>query len=216
LGTPGPLEPSPLQAAAVNILGDVCGLSGRMPFVAPASQSDQPPAAPRNAQWGNATDINNLGEIVGQLDTYKTKGYSGAPGDDHPYLWKNGDVSDLEKQIVSAEVQVQSRHDTKAEPDLLEMSIAGEDVRDRQILHHNHRREVHERDARFVVIPLPQLPGAAELVGGNVDQPIPTRVKGRKHRLDVSLGLAEINGGEQSRDQFRNTKSLVTYCWFSC
>src|SRR3990172_3488727 len=32
------------------------------------------------------------------------------------------------------------------------MCIAGENIGDRQILHDDHRREVHERDARFVVI----------------------------------------------------------------
>ena len=53
---------------------------------------------------------------------------------------------------MSAPVRVQLRHDTKAEPDLLEMGIAGEDLGDRQILHDDHGGEIDEGDAWLVVI----------------------------------------------------------------
>jgi len=65
---------------------------------------------------------------------------------------------------VSAPVRVPLRHDTKAEPDLLEVGITGQDLGDRQILHDDHGGEIDEGDAWLVVILLAQLPGAAELV----------------------------------------------------
>ena len=69
-------------------------------------------------------------------------------------------------------MQARLRHDAKAEPDLLKMSIAGEDVRDRQIPHDNHRREVDERNRRFVVIFQSQLVGFLKLLGGEEHEPM--------------------------------------------
>lgn len=87
----------------VNLFGDVCGMMGvsnqEMPFLAPAGQTAQLLPVPRNTQWGRAYDINNLGEIVGQLDIYKISGVITGPGNYHPYLWKNGKMIDLETQI---------------------------------------------------------------------------------------------------------------------
>jgi probable HAF family extracellular repeat protein len=99
VGSLGLLEPTYSQASGINDLGDVCGLSDKVPFVALAGETAQPLPVPRNTQWGNATDINNFGEIVGQLDIYKTKGFIDGPGNFHAYLWKNGEMIDLETQI---------------------------------------------------------------------------------------------------------------------
>ena len=99
VGSLGLLEPTYSQASAINDLGDVCGISDRMAFAASAGGTAQPLPVPRNTQWGNATDINNFGEIVGQLDIYKTRGFITGPGNFHPYLWKDGEMIDLETQI---------------------------------------------------------------------------------------------------------------------
>ena len=48
---------------------------------------------------GKNLGLLNLGEIVGQLDIYKTKGWISGPGNYHPYVWKNGEMIDLETQI---------------------------------------------------------------------------------------------------------------------
>ena len=52
------------------------------------------------------------------------------------------------------------------------MSIAGENVRDRQILHDDHRREVHERDAWSVMILQSQLVGFLKLLRGEENEPM--------------------------------------------
>ena len=67
---------------------------------------------------------------------------------------------------------MQLGHDTKAEADVLKMSIAGENVRDCQILHDDHGCEVHEREVGFVVVFQSQLVGFVELIGGEEHQPI--------------------------------------------
>ncbi len=52
------------------------------------------------------------------------------------------------------------------------MGIAGENVRDPQILHDHHRREVHERDGGLVVILQSQLIGLLKLLGGEEYEPM--------------------------------------------
>ena len=69
------------------------------PFVAWDNQLAGPLPVPKDTQTGWANDINNHGHIVGQLDIYKLKGYINGPGNYHPYLWKNGEMIDLEKQV---------------------------------------------------------------------------------------------------------------------
>jgi probable HAF family extracellular repeat protein len=95
LGTLGLSAPSKSSSSAINILGDVCGTSDGMPYVAPAGQTAQSLPVPRKTQSGTAFDINNLGEIVGRL-TILTKG--GRHTLDYAYLWKDGDMIDLETQ----------------------------------------------------------------------------------------------------------------------
>jgi probable HAF family extracellular repeat protein len=67
-----------------------------MPFVAPTGQSAQPLPVPRDTAFGTAFDINNLGEIVGRLTVMIRGGFVDAP---YAYLWKDGDMINLEKQI---------------------------------------------------------------------------------------------------------------------
>ncbi len=90
----------------VNIDGDVCGsLEGyEMPSLARAGQAAQLLPMPPDTHWGEAVDINNLGEIVGVLDIYpyKTKGWINTPGNFYAYLWKNGNPIDLTTQIDPA------------------------------------------------------------------------------------------------------------------
>lgn len=89
--------------SGINDPGDVCGLVGvgnkSMPFLAPAGQTAQLLPVPRNTQYGCAWDVNNLGEVVGHLDIYKTTGFVAGPGCFYAYLWKNGNPVDLNTQI---------------------------------------------------------------------------------------------------------------------
>ena len=96
LGTLGLSDPSDSYGSAINILGDVCGSSDGMPYVAPAGQTAQPLPVPRKTHSGLAYDINDLGEIVGRL-TILIKGGAYAPP--YAYLWKDGDAINLETQI---------------------------------------------------------------------------------------------------------------------
>ena len=51
---------------------------------------------------GIAFDINNVGEIVGKLDHLQDHRVGSGPGTTYAYLWKDGDVIDLETQIDPA------------------------------------------------------------------------------------------------------------------
>jgi hypothetical protein len=102
LALPGPpvsLIPLRSQGAGINNFGDVCGQSDSRPFVALAGQDPQTLPVPRNTQDGYADDINDMGEIVGQLDIHKNKGGAIGPPRWHAYLWSNGEPIDLHKQI---------------------------------------------------------------------------------------------------------------------
>ena len=55
------------------------------------------------------------------------------------------------------------RVELKAEVDLLEMGITGEDVHDPEVLHDHHAGEIDEGDVGLIVVLLPQLPGVDEL-----------------------------------------------------
>ena len=57
------------------------------------------------------------------------------------------------------------------------MSVAGENVSNSQVLHDDHRREIDEGNIRLVVVFLAQFPGAAELLRGNVDEEVLTRIR---------------------------------------
>ena len=94
VGTLGLSDPSGSQASAINLVGDVCGASDGMPYVAPAAETAQPLPVPRNTHSGTAFDINNLGEIVGRLTLLLRGGVVDAP---YAYLWKDGEMINLEK-----------------------------------------------------------------------------------------------------------------------
>ncbi len=82
---------------ATNTYGDVCGQYYALPFVALAGQGIQPLPLPRNTQWGRAMDVNNAGQVVGILDIYSN--IRNGPGNFHAYLWTDGEMIDLEKQV---------------------------------------------------------------------------------------------------------------------
>jgi hypothetical protein len=96
VGTLGLSDPSESYANAINIVGDVCGESDGMPFVAPTGETPQPLPVTRNTAFGYSFDLNNLGEIVGELHLVDKRGWWLGPC---ACLWKDGDVIDLETQI---------------------------------------------------------------------------------------------------------------------
>jgi len=87
------------QGGGINDSGDVCGLvdvdGKKLPFLAPAGQTAQPLPVPRNTRYGIASDVNNLGEVVGQLAILLKARYEAH----YAYLWKDGTMIDLETQI---------------------------------------------------------------------------------------------------------------------
>jgi uncharacterized membrane protein len=99
LGTLGLNDPSQSYSlsAGMNDLGDVCGLSDEMPFVAPAGQTAQPLPVPRGTVSGRAHAINNLGEIAGQVEIVPRKNYAGFYP--YAYLWKDGAMVNLEQLV---------------------------------------------------------------------------------------------------------------------
>ena len=97
LGTLGIDDPSESDGWAINNLGDACGQSDRMPFLAPAGELSQPLPLPRNTVseglFGSnyAADLNDQGDIVGKLNI-KQKG-------SRAYLWRDGKPVDLNTKL---------------------------------------------------------------------------------------------------------------------
>ena len=89
-------------ARAVNAFGDICGDYDGLPFVMRFDGSIQALSFPRNTQQGWASDINDLGETVGELDVQKIPRngtYWPAP---RAHLWRaDGTTVDLETLIDS-------------------------------------------------------------------------------------------------------------------
>ena len=54
---------------------------------------------PRDTQDGYALDVNDFGEVVGELDTRKVKGGQTSAPRWHAYMWRNGTRVELGKQI---------------------------------------------------------------------------------------------------------------------
>src|SRR5438105_11425130 len=86
------------------------------------------------------------------------------------------------------------------------MSIAGEDVRDGEVLHYNHGGEIHEGNVGFVVVLLPKEPGAAELVSSNVNELMRADIHSGQHGVDKPLRLVGRHRGVQVSDDFTEHK----------
>jgi hypothetical protein len=80
----------------------------------------------------------------------------------------------------------------KAQIDLLEMGIPREDVLNAEVLHDHHAGEIDEGDVRLVVVLLPHLPGPAELVRGNADQLVGSRVNIGQNGVNKALGFIRV------------------------
>jgi hypothetical protein len=93
----GNLDGRPFDGYAINSLGDCCGSAGSSPVFKPLEGPILPLNVVRNTSFGSSMDINDLGLMVGQIDTVsKSNSYSyGA------YLWEglDADPVDLEKLI---------------------------------------------------------------------------------------------------------------------
>ncbi len=83
---------------------------------------------------------------------------------------------------------------SEAEIDVLEMRIAGENVGDAKILHHDHAGEINEGDVGFVVILLPQLPSVAELLWRDMHQHMRARVGPGQQSVNCLLCLSGSSG----------------------
>ncbi len=96
LGTLGVEDPSQSMASSINNSGTVCGDSDWWPFIAPAGGAVQPLEVPRKSVGGFAADVNDHGQAVGMQEIWSAGLQLGV---DYAYLWKDGDVIDLSKQI---------------------------------------------------------------------------------------------------------------------
>jgi hypothetical protein len=65
---------------------------------------------------------------------------------------------------------MESGHQVEPQSDLPEMRISRENLRDAEILHDHHRREIDKGNVRLVVIFPPKLPSAVELFRRDVDK----------------------------------------------
>ncbi|NUQ63013.1 MAG: hypothetical protein HUU20_11015 [Pirellulales bacterium] len=101
LGKLNRLQRSYSTANGINDFGDVCGGSDLRPVLNLAGGTMQMLPIVKDTQDGWANDLNNLGEIVGQLDVYRTTGYIAGPGNFRAHLWRDGKTIDLNTQISS-------------------------------------------------------------------------------------------------------------------
>ncbi len=100
VGTLGLFNPSWSDAKGINNFGEICGRSDKRPFV-DFGAGPQPLSVPRDTQDGYAFKINDASEIVGTLDIRKKKGGTIGPARWHAYLWRDGQMIDLNTQIGS-------------------------------------------------------------------------------------------------------------------
>jgi hypothetical protein len=99
LGTLGLDDPSDSFATAINDIGDVSGESDGWPVVAPAAETIQPLALPRNTVRGRAEDVNESADVVGWLRIKRNKFDTVLTSPSYAYLWHNGEPLDLEQVI---------------------------------------------------------------------------------------------------------------------
>src|SRR5688572_11261002 len=83
-----------------------------------------------------------------------------------------------------------------------EMRIADEDLRDSHFLHYDHRRKVHKRDLRLVIVLLPQFPCPAKLLRRDVNNLDLLFLAGVEYCLHEGLSLYSGQGVVQVRDRF--------------
>ena len=98
VGALGIHDPSWSIGYGLNNLGDVCGLSDGLPFVALAGETPFALSVPRRIWHASAKDINDHGAVVGYAE-HKIKGYSNPPGAKYAKLWQGGERIDLTGQI---------------------------------------------------------------------------------------------------------------------
>ena len=99
LGNLGLRSPSQSNGVGINQLGDVCGVSDEQACVWPADSGIQQLPKLSGTQSGHALDINELGEIVGDMDVGKVRPHTAYTPDWRACLWKNGQAIDLSTQI---------------------------------------------------------------------------------------------------------------------
>ncbi|PAY16773.1 hypothetical protein CKO51_24850 [Rhodopirellula sp. SM50] len=97
IGAPLSLASPTSEGTGINSLGDVCGRRNERPFLAVSGQPLQTLSTPRNTQDGYALDVNDVGQVVGDLDVRKSRQ---APRW-YAYLWIGGERVDLTNQIAS-------------------------------------------------------------------------------------------------------------------
>jgi hypothetical protein len=99
----GTLDGGRTSANGNNDFGDVCGDSGALPIVKPIGSVMQPLQLMRNALWGHAIDVNELGHVVGNITVSNgnRKVYSAV---EYACLWEGFDAGPikLEKLIDGA------------------------------------------------------------------------------------------------------------------
>jgi len=82
------------EGYAVNNDGEVCGESEAWPFLAPTGSTSLPLPGLDNAATGYAADLNENGQIVGELQIVKRW-----QPESHAVLWENGAAVDLSKTV---------------------------------------------------------------------------------------------------------------------
>jgi hypothetical protein len=90
----GTLDSGRTHGNGNNDLGDVCGDSGALPMVKPIDGVMQPLQLMRNALWGHANDVNELGQVVGDntVSNGNRKVYSAVQ---YACLWEGFDAGPI-------------------------------------------------------------------------------------------------------------------------
>src|SRR5437899_1872972 len=101
--------------------------------------------------------------------------------------------------VGSGELRKGSGEKLKAEVHLAEMGVAGEHLRDAEILHDDHRREIDEGDVWLVAVFQPHLVSLVELFRGNEDEPMPAGLDRLEQIVREMASRPERQCAEQCR-----------------